>query len=251
VALKNWATTPVCLRLGSALATATPVSMACWFNPTAVGTVSDCFINLIASGGNGSTTRNSLTLGTTFSPTAIKASADTNGTVANAATTTAQVANVWQHACAVFTSPTSRAAYLDGAGKGTNATSNTPSGLNRTSVGLSDDAGPNQALRASIAHVAVWNVALTDHEVFLLSRGADPRTIQPAYLLVYLPCVGLGGQEFDLSGRGNNFAVVGAVQPADDGVLLDRPFEREWFDRSIKAPASAVKSLPPFIRRAA
>jgi len=81
----------------------------------------------------------------------------------------------WHLAVGVFTSSTSRAAYVDGAYKGTNTTSNAGSSSpNRTVIGARYDSGANgQFAEGNIAHVCIWNRALTDAEVWALY---DPRT---------------------------------------------------------------------------
>jgi hypothetical protein len=227
VALKNWNTTPNCLRKTSALATAVPLTIAGWgiTNSTTAGVMA-CIVQSSGSGAN------RFQLQTNGNPSNIAANAIAAGTGSLATTTTSTATGVWFHACAVFSANNARAAYLNGGGKGTNATTRTPTSLNQTAIGLADDTQENGQWQGSLADVAFWNVALSDWEIFLLAQGVDPRTIRPGNLLAYLPCNSMGGQEIDLGGRANNFAVIGTLQPADDAVLMDITFDREWFEHT-------------------
>jgi Concanavalin A-like lectin/glucanases superfamily len=101
---------------------------------------------------------------------------------------TAQIADnpgagEWHHACAVFTSASSRAAFIDGGNKATNSTSITPSGIVQTGIGASIIGSAN----GSLSDVAVWNVALTDAEVAALARGMSPLFVRPSGLIAYWP----------------------------------------------------------------
>jgi hypothetical protein len=82
--------------------------------------------------------------------------------------------DTWHHGCAVFTSATARAAYLDGGKKGTDSTSCTPTGIDRCRLGILE-ATPTflYTLRGRLAHVCVWNIAKTDAD---MQRMYDPAT---------------------------------------------------------------------------
>lgn len=103
----------------------------------------------------------------------------------NATTTTTANDTNWHHAAAVFTSATSRAAFLDGGGKGTSTTSRTPASSTRLRVGSLHDT--TSEMYGYVAYVAIWSIALSDAEVAQLAAGADPSSIQNAYLLWHCP----------------------------------------------------------------
>ena len=104
---------------------------------------------------------------------------------ADADTTSTLTVNTW-HACmGVWTSAASRAAYLDGANVGTDTTSVTPSGLNRTSVGRTSKLTPANYMSGRLAKVAIWNVALSQKEREEYATGLDPRNIKPQSLVYY------------------------------------------------------------------
>lgn len=108
----------------------------------------------------------------------------------DAATTSTQfTVDTWHHACGVFTNATSRAAFIDGGSKGTNATNISPSGYDRLSVGRRADATPQYFFSGDVCEVAVWNVALTDVEVAQLGAGYSPLFIRPESLVGYWPLI--------------------------------------------------------------
>jgi len=126
---------------------------------------------------------------------------------ANAATTTTFTVNTWNHACAVEASATDRRVYLNGAGKGTNTTSKVPAGIDRTTLTADNDTAQGFPFAGSVAHVAIWNVALSDAEVNALAKGAHPYTIKRGALTHYWPIRG-DSPEIDLVG-GANLTVSG------------------------------------------
>ncbi|MFS2087150.1 LamG-like jellyroll fold domain-containing protein, partial [Stenotrophomonas geniculata] len=76
----------------------------------------------------------------------------------------------WNHALAVFASSTSRAAYLNGASKGTNVQSSSPTGVNRTTTSMVYvSAASSLFFPGDLAEVAMWNVALTDADAAILA----------------------------------------------------------------------------------
>lgn len=96
--------------------------------------------------------------------------------------------DVWQHACGVWTSATSRTAYCNGGGKVTDATNVAPTGISFTTVGgvwANDDVAGKFV--GDLAEIAVWNVALSDAEILALARGVSPLRTRIASLVVYYP----------------------------------------------------------------
>jgi len=164
--------------------TAAPLSLACWFNTD--DAVNDgCLVSVSDS----ATDVNSFELDLAgIGETAV--SAQIRATTPDRALSTADfTTGTWYHACAVFASPTSRASYLDGGGKGTNATNLTPLSIDR--LGLAARSGLSSLLsfNGRLAEVGIWNVALTDDEVAALARGFSPLCIQPQALVFYAPLV--------------------------------------------------------------
>jgi hypothetical protein len=116
-------------------------------------------------------------------------------TVVSAVTSTTATTNTWFHATAVVASATSRAAYLNGAGKGTNATSSIPSGINSTEIAALLSGSAFFLFAGRIAETAVWSVALTDAEIAALASGVSPWQVRPESIWGYWPILGLDSPE--------------------------------------------------------
>jgi hypothetical protein len=85
---------------------------------------------------------------------------------------------------------------------------NTGTGLK---LGVADDGGAHDGL---LAEVAIWNIALSDAEIKLLSKGVSPLMIRPANLKGYWPIFGTGTtHERDYSGSGAHASIVNSLAP--------------------------------------
>lgn len=135
-----------------------------------------------------------------------------------AATSSAYSANTWQHAAAVFAASNSRAAYLNGGAKGTDATDRSPAGVNRFCVNRLYYAGTGYGgMSGRICHLAVWSVALADDDVASLAAGFCPLLVRPASLVAYWPFGGFHGDyDRDLVGGYN-------LTPYNSPTFADQP----------------------------
>lgn len=194
----------------AAIATAVPISMACWFNSDSIALSQ----YLMCIGNSASTAK--FALGAMGAVASDPIQAITSSNVA--ASTAGYSANTWSHAAAVFASITSRAAYLNGGNKGTNATSTTPAGVNRTALGCKNDSTRSNFLSGMIAEAAIWNVALTDADVLVLSLGFSPLCVRPDALLGYWPVVGRYSPEISLKG-GFDMTLTGTANAAHPRIL--------------------------------
>lgn len=107
-----------------------------------------------------------------------------------AATSLAYTAGTYQHFCGVNSSSTVRAAFLNGANKGTNGSTYTAASLDRFNVG--SNPGGTSPVFGVVAEAAIWNIALSDAEVADLAQGLSPLMVKPASLVYYLPMWGVG-----------------------------------------------------------
>ena len=135
----------------------------------------------------------------------IRAFARDAGGYGIAVTTTGLTNNVWQHILAVFAANDDRRVYLNGGGKGTNATSRTPANMDRTAIGYWGIATPSNYFSGDIAEVGVWNTALTDEDALVLAAGFSPKAVQSSNLISYWPLIrglndGVGGYNLTASG---------------------------------------------------
>lgn len=198
------------MRHSGALITTTPLSMACWFYPLYVNQLR--YLGGIYNSASANQ-RNWFTLGTSSAGGVQAATADAATGAAGAVSSAAHVQDQWQHACGVFASASDRRAYLDGGSKVTNTTTLTPSGLNRTSVGVQDNTAPSgSATFGYVAEFAIWDVALTDQEVGILATGIVPLMVRPQNLIAYWPLIGRHlPNEINLMSNASPLVQVGTV----------------------------------------
>jgi hypothetical protein len=174
------------MELGSPAVTTTPCTFAAWFNASALVDAQQ----VVTVGG--STAR----LGINDSGTATdKMAAYTNNTtltqrVANAPTTYSTGA--WYHVAGVFASDTSRTCYQDGVAGTANTLSHTLTTVTKTTIGMRYSSGSRgQFFSGKIAHVAIWNIALSDAEIASLATpGTLPSSIQSGNLVFYAALTG-------------------------------------------------------------
>jgi hypothetical protein len=203
------------LEIATAPVAAAPLTIACWFLPVSAAVTYD----LVVIGDTVATNYFALIASNPGSLGAISGAASAGGEF-SAITTTLFAANRWAHACATYTSATARAAFLDGGGKGTNATSVVPASPAEVDVGAYHaGASIYSPMNGQIAEVALWNVDLSDAEVAALagrtgeSLSGLPLRIRPANLVAYWPLQGEVVPEYSWSGDGTarNLAVVGGA----------------------------------------
>lgn len=166
-------------EINSAVVTAYPFSMVCWFNTNDV-TATYTLMCVTIKESNSFYARLDAAGAIVGDPVI---GVLRNTSVYSATTTAGYGASAWNHAALVFTNATSRASYLNGGNKGTNVSNSAfNTSVNRTSIGRYGGLTPSQYMDGAIAWPAIWSVALSDEEVAALYAGADPRDIQPAAL---------------------------------------------------------------------
>jgi hypothetical protein len=134
-----------------------------------------------------------------------------NTTLAAAKTSAAMSAGTWNHAAGVFSSATSRAAYLNGGNKGTETTNITfAAGIDTTAIGRLSRPTPAAYFHGSCAEAGVWAAALSDEEIAALAAGLSPLQVRPQSLVAYWPLFARATNEEDWVG-GNTLAVTGAT----------------------------------------
>jgi hypothetical protein len=176
------------IEAASAVLTAAPLTMACWFRP--VNTTTN-FSLMSLSVDTGATDRFVLQAAGAVTGDPVRLQITQGGTTSNAATSSSGfTANTWYHAAGVFTSSTSRKAYISGVGGTADTTNLPPSGVNRTGIGYHITSGSRTVFtNGRIAEAAIWDVALDDAEIAALAKGFRPSLIRPASLRLYVPLV--------------------------------------------------------------
>lgn len=208
MALTGWSTSNF-IR-GSAPVTTTPMTMACWAKVASLPGAATQLMFLGQAAAADTLHQHSLRI---TAGNVIGAVTNDGTTGVSAVTSASPTAGAWFHACGIWTSASSRAAYLNGANSGSDSNSRTPSTINRLSFGKQDNAGNNQALAsgALLAEACVWNVALDAAEVAALAAGMPPSKIRPASIVTYLPLV---RDLIDFTGL-SGVAINGSLSAAD------------------------------------
>lgn len=179
-------TDPSYLTKSSPVVTAYPFSAIAWFLPNTASQTS--FLLSIAD--TATSTNQWLMF---YRSNNIIRGISNGGGQKNADTTNSATLNAWNMAAMVFTSATDRKVVLnaDFANEGTNTESSTPTGLDNTTLGAHlQNSQQFSSIDFLIAHVAVWDVALTDDEITALNRGAFPHEVRPGALLAHWPLWG-------------------------------------------------------------
>lgn len=184
-------------------------TMACWFRSTTI-TASQLLMVFSTIGVN--TNSYDLAARGDLANDPLRFSVNDGTNTHHATTSTGYSADTWHHACAVLASTTDRRVFLDGAGKGTSTDSNTPTGLDRFSIGRFGGLASGSFMDGRIAEAAMWDVALTDDEVASLSKGFSPRMIRPQSIVAYWPLFGNDATELDRSKNAHTLTVTGATK---------------------------------------
>lgn len=198
------------LGIGSAVVSAPPLTMACWFNCTSL-TADQSLIAINLVGGDDA---HALVCRGTVGGDPVEA-ISWRTTSAIASTSTGYSSGVWHHGCAVIAADDDRSVYIDGGSKGTDGTLKNPSSVNETLIGALDFGGKLWFAQARIAEPAIWNVALTDAEVAVLATGIRPIFVRPDNIVSYWPLI--RDDDLDLVGGSDmtpyNSPTIGAHPP--------------------------------------
>ena len=199
------------LNVASAVVSTTPFTMACWFKSNGTPGGSQILMQLYDSGVDN---LNRHRLYVDGGPRVRVETVNGAGGNANINAGAFFTTSTWQHACGVWTSATSRTAYLNGADPQSNVTNLTPAALNATCLGAGLDTVPGGYFNGAIMEAAIWNVALTAQEVLMLGApdvAWSPLRVRPSALVAYWPLLGLDSPEPERVGR-NNLTVNGPVR---------------------------------------
>jgi len=162
------------MRVASAPVVTTPFTMATWFNSSNVTSNwvffnlnhgNNDYANLVARGGAGG------------DPVRFEVREDVGGGSSSASTSSGYIANKWHHALGIQYATNSRASFIDGGSKGTNAVAKDPT-FNATVIGAQQSGAISAYFSGGVFLPAIWDVALTDEEVWRLGHGALPWTIR-------------------------------------------------------------------------
>jgi len=165
------------LERGTALLTAPPFTMACWFLTIGAGVIRSLMSHHTNGSGN-----NRFTMFGTGTEKLSVTTVNNAGTSASALSVASHRVNAWNSAVGIWASTASRTACLNGVVDTPETTSLTPNAPNRTSIGRHNSTSPNY-MNGQIAWPAIWNVALTEDDVARFHAGVSPLLIRPENLV--------------------------------------------------------------------
>ena len=176
----------------SAVVTAKPLTMCCWFNFDAMMANTQHILGLSdsANAARGFNLR--------ISPDGeLRAQED-----AALAVSAPVSIGIWHHGVAVYIGQIDRRVYLDGVETigTTDKTGTTP---NETTLGgITLDSSRDYDGR--IAEAAIWDVVLNQNEINALAAGQSPKRVRPVNLKLYWPMIHNRATEVDYSGNENH-----------------------------------------------
>lgn len=170
------------LEIDSAVVTAAPFTVACWFFLDSVS-VNSTFISIPDKDVN---THYFVLNFENAGLVRWRVRADG---FATADTTAGPSISTWHHTVAVEAASNDHSVYLDGGNVGTNTVSRAPTGVDRTSIGRHGAATPGQYMGGRLAECGIWNAALNADEISSLAAGYSPLFVRPQSLVAYWPLI--------------------------------------------------------------
>ena len=194
------------LELAAAPVTAVPLSISLWFNTANVSNVDSLFT---IQDGNGNDQFLLYYGGNDFVVMTIQGS-----TLVSAARAITGLTNQWVHVCGVYSAINNRQAWVNGVSGGANINTGTatPNAANIDTVRVNVryyGGSLGSYGNANIAEIAVYNTALVEAEIVMLSKGFSASLVKPQNLVYYAPLIrDLGDIRGGLIHTNNNGATV-------------------------------------------
>jgi hypothetical protein len=196
--------------IAAAIVTATPCTLVCWVKASSINVNLSSILQIADDTGGQNNFR--LQTGDGASQVVVANSRAASSSSEASSTLGISDTTLWHLATARFISSTSRAADLDGSNRGDNTTSSTPVSLAITRAGLR--VGGDAGFAGRLAHMAVYNVALSDAQISAL-RTTTPASVLPGNLVAYWPMTAAGTPGNDVIGS-NHFTITGASYSVDN-----------------------------------
>lgn len=121
---------------------------------------------------------------------------DTGNSAQQAVSTIVPTIGVWYNVIGVARSSTDRECFVNGGNSGVNVVNRSPNNVDSVAIGREMDSSPDDPWDGPLAEIGVWDVGLSDLEVFLLAQGRPPPTIRPQSLVAYWPLYGVSDRDF-------------------------------------------------------
>lgn len=230
------------LDVAAAVRTAAPWTVSAWYKPTSF----IANVSLWALSQHASVNDNRWDL--RIDATTGKVSIGSRDTASSGATSTnGLTAGVWGHACGVEASSASRSVYGNGGGKATDTTTVNMTSLDRTAIGAIARTSPGASgnfANGILGEVAVWDVALTDAQILALANRANPWSINPDHIIMYVPVWGEDSPEKDFSKNRRSFSLNGTIAKAQHPPVWPLEFG-SIFGGQTPGVTSVSKTLTP------
>jgi hypothetical protein len=198
-----------------AVVTNVPFTLSCWFN-VANNTDTHALVGMFYA-----TTSGIMSLSANGAQAGDPVSLIAGNTGSwHAHSTTSFTPNTWHHAAGIANSATDRKVWLDGGGLGTNTVNVSFANFIRASIGRFYDSTPGAYATGKIAWAAIWDVALTEREIFMLSAGVIPLKIRRESLQAFWPMRGNGSREEELVNGYHGF-LINNPRPARDPLIFE------------------------------
>ena len=191
--------------------TADPITISCWFYPTAL----TAEMTLVSLSPDSASNGYALKCMGAVAGDPIYAQKDlvtTGNAVAGGPDGTA---NVWYHAAGVFTSTLSRTAYFNGTAGAEETTEVVDGTIAFQAVGVTRRSTIVNPIVGYVAEAAVWNIALSATDISDLAGGKSALLVQPDNLVRYWPLLGILNDEPDYSGLEKDMTLTGAFSVAE------------------------------------
>jgi len=155
--------------------------------------------------------------------------------------------NLWHSVTGVVRSDIDRELFVDGVANGTATTSQPIQPYTDMHMGVKDNGADSfvQYFDGDIGPCAIWGTELFLHEIELLAKGVDARTIRPHELVFYAE----PGMQYPVLNEietSNNGQIEGARPVADPPQLIKKSpskFRKPWFTLLDDVAAPAARTL--------
>lgn len=202
----SWSQTAY-LSNASALATAVPLTIAAWFNPSSVAS----FQCITAISNTSANTYFALAIRGSGGGSTLSIFSQLAGVADFAQSSISPTTNKWNSGVGAMTG-SGQTVWLNGGNSGTNGTTNTLSGLSLTSIGMlnTNSAGAGSTFTGPIGEVGYWSAGLSATEASAYNAGVPPNMIRRGSLIAYWPVYGALSPEPDESGGGHPMTLTGS-----------------------------------------
>lgn len=205
-----FSTTSDHLDVASVSVSDVPITISAWVHLTNTG-----YSNNFACIGESGTGNNQYWIGTNGSGQFTVNERDTVTSTANLGIGVNDILANWYLVVGVFTNHSSRNIYSMGSSTGSSSAARTASGVNSIRISGDTNATPSNPAKARIAHVAIWNTALSASQIDSL-KYLYPNQVAVGNLVNYWPLTNNQSPEPDYGSGNLPLTVTGTTFSTDN-----------------------------------